>query len=595
MPFGNPIEVSLEAFRATHEYARLQDRRKSVKTCSKNFSLFLYLLLVMGMPGLLPAQSGSDLVSSGKARFDAEDYKEAFRLWKLACTAGKSAGCSGAGILLIYGAGTDIDHAQAALYLERSCTAGNAAGCGMLGFLSDIEKNYSHAALLYRKGCDGEFWEACSRLGYLYIRGRTVGHDPVKALDLFRKACDHDEAMGCMRLGATYASGSGTGKPDHNTAYGLYEKACNGKNGQGCMGQAWYFRYGTGGKQSNVDQANKLDQLAAAYMTTECNRSEATSCVSLGELFDYGFGVEKNANRAAQLYQQGCDEGAAYGCSAIAEKLINASNPDYTSALPLVDEACREWEGWGCYLKGFLYLNGKGVTADRAKAVELFARSCDVGVGAGCGALASIDEQVSLISDSIKLYQKSCDLSYGDGCASIGKITGNGSPFVLKDAFKSLELFLKACRLQSGEGCAQAGYLYDGNAGITRDATKLIDFSQKACELGNALGCLNIAKIFRQGDGADIDMAKAFIAADKSCSLGGQDACDMKKELEAERPDWATIKLCAQGLAYSCWSAGDHFEFGFGVSRNPTLALQFYHKACELKFKEGCKGEKRLR
>jgi TPR repeat protein len=362
------------------------------------------------------------------------------------------------------------------------------------------------------------------------------------------------------------------------------------------MGQAWYFKYGVAGKQSNENQADKLYKMAAAYMTTECNRSEAASCASLGDLFEYGFGVEKDTNRAAQLYKQGCDQGAAFGCSMIAENLINASTPDYTSALPLVGEACGEWEGMGCYLKGFLYWNGKGITTDRAKAAELFSRSCDIGYGTGCGALAFIDEQANLLVVSAELYQKSCDLSYGDGCMTIGKFTEDGSHLVQKDIAKSLELFLKACRLQSGEGCAQAGYLYDGNAGIPRDAAKLIEYSQKGCELGSAVGCLNMARSFRYGDGADIDIAKAFNAADKSCSLGGQTACDLKKELEAERPVWDSIERCEKGFAYSCWAVGDDFEIGVrGVSRNLTIALQFYHKACELKYKDGCKGEKRLK
>ena len=73
-------------------------------------------------------------------------------------------------------------------------------------------------------------------------------------------------------------------------------------------------------------------------------------CSYLGAMYEYGNGVEKNQQKAAQLYKKACDGGNMRGCRNL----------------------------------GVMYEEGDGVEKDLGKAAELFKKACDFGLEEAC-------------------------------------------------------------------------------------------------------------------------------------------------------------------------------------------------------------------
>ena len=66
-------------------------------------------------------------------------------------------------------------------------------------------------------------------------------------------------------------------------------------------------------------------------------------CTNLGIMYANGDGVEKNEQKAVELYKKACDGGEMAGCTNL----------------------------------GFMYANGNGVEKNEQKAAELFKKACD--------------------------------------------------------------------------------------------------------------------------------------------------------------------------------------------------------------------------
>ena len=94
---------------------------------------------------------------------------------------------------------------------------------------------------------------------------------------------------------------------------------------------------------------------AREYYESTCNERAQAGCTDLGFLYEYGKGVPKNYARARRAYELACDA---------------------------ADEFCNEL---GC-----LYLAGHGVTKDEKRAASLYARACNAHVGRACLNLAQV-------------------------------------------------------------------------------------------------------------------------------------------------------------------------------------------------------------
>ncbi|MCP4504448.1 MAG: sel1 repeat family protein [Deltaproteobacteria bacterium] len=76
---------------------------------------------------------------------------------------------------------------------------GNIRGSlGVLRFYGHgVPVDIALALRVLRRGCDGEYGQACTNLGILYALGRGVEKDESRGLVFFEKACAFGSDLGC--------------------------------------------------------------------------------------------------------------------------------------------------------------------------------------------------------------------------------------------------------------------------------------------------------------------------------------------------------------------------------------------------------------
>ena len=170
-------------------------------------------------------------------------------------------------------------------------------------------KQFSQAAELYQKACNGGERKGCHDLGLMYYRGEGMTKDLNRAADLFKRACDAGGSGGCQDLGLMYSRGEGVAK-DLNRAADLFKRACDAGVAPGCTDLGLMYYKGEG-------EAKDLLHAADLYKRA-CDAGGSGGCLNLGSMYSRGEGVSMDRNRAADLFKKACDLGNDRGCENLA-------------------------------------------------------------------------------------------------------------------------------------------------------------------------------------------------------------------------------------------------------------------------------------
>jgi hypothetical protein len=189
-----------------------------------------------------------------------------------------------------------------------------------------------------------------------------------------------------------------------------------------------------------------------------CSANEFTSCNNLAAAYEDGLGVQKDAPKAAELYQRACDGGFLLGCANL----------------------------------GMLYFSGTGVAQDRTRAMQLFERACDGGAGEGCSELGFLyDEGIGVEEDNAaaaRLLAKGCEGNVASSCARLG-VFYTAAEEVPLDYRQAFRLFAKACAAGDAFGCFNLGALFADGLGVQRDLKQAAALFSEACNRGDAESC----------------------------------------------------------------------------------------------------------
>ena len=153
--------------------------------------------------------------------------------------------------------------------------------------------------------------------------------------------------------------------------------------------------------------------------------NNAGAMVNLGLLYENGSGVPRDHARAAQLYQQSCEGGAAAGCHNLA----------------------------------VMYENGDGVAQDRDKAESFHEQACDLGEASSCTLLGRGQER-----RAFRLFELGCENGDLLACANYGLYLAQGIG-TKADRERGVDLLRKACNAGSDRGCAKLKELGESPSG----------------------------------------------------------------------------------------------------------------------------------
>jgi hypothetical protein len=155
--------------------------------------------------------------------------------------------------------------------------------------------------------CDGaEALTACRELANMYLHGRDIPRDYVRAAALYAKACEAGDMAGCRDLGGMYADGTGVER-DEARGVALYQRACAGGDASGCLNQGYMYAMGRG--------VARDESAARPLYEKACEGGEPIGCRNLGMLYLNGRGgVPRDMSRAKELLVRACDGGDDVGC-----------------------------------------------------------------------------------------------------------------------------------------------------------------------------------------------------------------------------------------------------------------------------------------
>jgi TPR repeat protein len=162
---------------------------------------------------------------------------------------------------------------------------GNPGACHSLGeYEAVVNSNFEKAAEIYSKNCSKkEHPASCFNLSRLYLAGKGVENDDLKAAALSAKACQY------------------------------------GQN-QACYHSAILKLHGVGGAK-DVPGACKI-------LSTACSEGISEACYKLASIYLKGKDpVKRNPATAEPLLQQACDRGWAPACQCLAVMYKNGDGP----------------------------------------------------------------------------------------------------------------------------------------------------------------------------------------------------------------------------------------------------------------------------
>ncbi len=211
-------------------------------------------------------------------------------------------------------------HEAALEHFRKAAEMGLAAAHSKLGDyalfgIGPVKADVDAAVQEYRLASEAGDLAATTTLAFLYRLGRGVPRDPAQMMALLSKAADGGYQFAQYRLAQTYLTGDGIagggdealGVPNPELGAKYLEMAARQGNPKAILELAQLYADDSGGIAWDME--------AHAYWTRKAAETGDPAAIgALGLLYEKGRGVEKDPQRAAELYVQALESGkVAFG------------------------------------------------------------------------------------------------------------------------------------------------------------------------------------------------------------------------------------------------------------------------------------------
>lgn len=285
-------------------------------------------------------------------------------------------------------------------------------------------------------------------------------------------------------------------------------------------------------------------------------------------------------------------------CSPLAQQAAHLCKPGDSREC---SDQCEKGDLGSCYHLGILYLSGKDIARDDAKAATLFDKACGAGIARACYAWAeqALRERASGKPDARlkaqQLSDRACELGDGWACMSTsGMYLQQGASAVFpRDPARAAALLRRGCGLGHGPSCSTLATLLLEGSQMAKDVPGAAGLLQRSCDGGRLEDCETLGGLERKGQGVPKDGQKAIDAHMRACTLGLLRACNEAGVIYAEGDgvprDLAKAyalfgKGCPdKGFAQeACMSLASMYDKGTGIPRDMAHATELYERACAI-------------
>jgi len=272
----------------------------------------------------------------------------------------------------------------------------------------------------------------------------------------------------------------------------------------------------------------------------------------------------------------------------------------------MLTDACSLGDIHACGYAGRMWLEGRGVTSDTDRGIEMVLTACEGGVALACMAgLRWLSEggHAAAVKDAAALRQRlddqhSCLTGSGDVCMQLGIAFYAGAPPFPQDYARAAVAYQRGCDLGHALACSNLGDEYEYGNGVARDLAHAAALYERACRAGQVLGCANLGHLVQHGEGLPRDLARARGLYRDACTGGDVYGCLHLALMAAEdagapREPRQSVdhwqRACDRRDARACTFIGLIFEDGpDGYARDEARSLQAMSRACDLGNQDGC-------
>jgi TPR repeat protein len=191
-----------------------------------------------------------------------------------------------------------------------------------------------------------------------------------------------------------------------------------------------------------------------------------------------------------------------------------------------------------CNKAGKIYLEGKLVKPNPAKACHLFAEACDLGNADGCANLAiqyvifgRPEAEAGASSALAKLENASAEMTDGQLLFLLGYSYDAGRGHAA-DKAKARQFYAKSAALGYSEAYPKLGQMELTGEGGPPNHADAARWLLKAADGQDGPSCFYLAKLYHDGDGVPQDDQRANALMEKACALGVQPACELLKSTQ---------------------------------------------------------------
>jgi TPR repeat protein len=109
-----------------------------------------------------------------------------------------------------------------------------------------------------------------------------------------------------------------------------------------------------------------------------------------------------------------------------------------------------------------------------------------------------------------------------------------------------------------------------------------------SCQADSGQDCFKLATMLEEGRFTKPDPAQAGVNFARACDLGVQPGCTGLARFMGAGGKDVMLKACDKNDGASCFILGSLFSSGYGVPKDPAVALQLFQKSCENGWWRGC-------
>lgn len=268
------------------------------------------------------------------------------------------------------------------------------------------------------------------------------------------------------------------------------------------------FVHNASGQKPTTVSGTHFQQLMAKAKT-----GDAKAQFELGEMYDFGEGIEHNPVEAIRWYREAANKGyapaqtrigIAYGIGECVPKDYMESARWYRMAADRGDAEAQFYLGEYCE-------QGKGLPQNFVEAVQWYRKSANLGYTFAQVRLGRMCEEgkgvIQDYADAMKWYRQAADRNDSNGQIAVA-LMYQGGYGVAQDHFQALSWFRKASTNPIAR--FEVALLYETGKGVRQDYVEALKLFRLAADQNYRPACLRVGMMYAQGKGLAQDYAEAL-------------------------------------------------------------------------------------